>query len=120
MKIFIIIILKISLKDKHKKALNLTIIGGLRLKMATYKYKCENCGEFTVKMKMSEYKPLEVCPTCGSEVKRIFEVPSAMIFKGDGFYVNDYKKASEKPKDTGTTCCGGEKSNTCPSCSTKD
>lgn len=82
--------------------------------MATYKYKCENCGVFSVKMKMSEYKRLESCPECNGRVERVFEVPNAMIFKGEGFYVNDYKKTKEpacssgtcdKTKNTSDSCC---------------
>ncbi len=84
--------------------------------MATYKFRCENCGDFTIKMKMSEYKPLEKCPACEGKVKRVFEVPSAMIFKGEGFYITDYKKAKDKTKTTENSSDNTKKENKCKTC----
>jgi putative FmdB family regulatory protein len=70
--------------------------------MASYKYKCENCGEFEIEMPMSEYKPLESCPTCSGKVERVIGIPMAMIFKGEGFHINDYKKKETKSCDEGS------------------
>lgn len=90
--------------------------------MATYKYNCENCGDFIVEMPISKYKRLEECPTCKGKVERIIGVPSAMIFKGEGFYVNDYKKASNsETKNSGSEPGKKEKtkeksSSSCQSC----
>lgn len=77
--------------------------------MAVYKYYCEKCGEFTIEMPMNKYKRITECPSCKSKVERIINVPNAMIFKGEGFYVNDYKKSKpqepNKPKETESNQC---------------
>jgi predicted nucleic acid-binding Zn ribbon protein len=36
------------------------------------------------------------CPDCGEKAHRVFIAP-AIIFKGSGFYVNDYKAGSTLP-----------------------
>ena len=32
------------------------------------------------------------CPKCNGELKRLIGAGAGLIFKGSGFYVNDYKK----------------------------
>lgn len=58
--------------------------------MPTYEYECDGCGH-----KFEEFHSIketrEVCPECKEKkLRRLFGVPS-LIFKGPGFYVNDYK-----------------------------
>jgi putative FmdB family regulatory protein len=61
--------------------------------MPRYEYKCENCGEvFEVQQKFAD-EPLKVHEKCGGNVERIISAP-ALMFKGSGFYVNDYAKGS--------------------------
>jgi putative FmdB family regulatory protein len=61
--------------------------------MPRYEYKCENCGEvFEVQQKFAD-EPLKVHEKCGGQVERIISAP-ALMFKGSGFYVNDYAKGS--------------------------
>jgi putative FmdB family regulatory protein len=61
--------------------------------MPRYEYKCENCGEvFEVQQKFAD-EPLTVHEKCGGKVERIISAP-ALMFKGSGFYVNDYAKGS--------------------------
>jgi len=63
--------------------------------MPTYQYKCEDCGyTFEEFQKMSDAS-IEVCPKCGGKVHRIIGIGGGIIFKGAGFYVNDYKKSSK-------------------------
>ncbi len=70
--------------------------------MPTYDYKCEICGyKFEEFQKMSD-SPVEVCPECGGKVKRVIGGGSGIIFKGSGFYVNDYGKSS--CCSTGNSC----------------
>ena len=59
--------------------------------MPTYLYECENCGRFEEFQKITA-DPLEECPECSSEVRKIIGSPG-IIFKGSGFYVNDKKEA---------------------------
>lgn len=55
--------------------------------MPTYVYSCPSCVKIEVVQSFSD-EPLEVCPTCGSKVKRKIQ-PVVVEFKGNGFYVND-------------------------------
>ncbi len=43
--------------------------------MATYEYRCANCGPFEQRMPMGTATAVAVCPTCGREARRIFSVP---------------------------------------------
>ena len=63
--------------------------------MPRYDYICENCeGGYTFELKQSfDSEPVADCPICGSLSKRKFSsVP--IVFKGSGWYVNDYGKKS--------------------------
>jgi len=49
--------------------------------------------------------PLEICPQCEGNVRRLVSGGSGLIFKGSGFYLTDYakkdssnSKAEAKPK----------------------
>ena len=59
--------------------------------MPRYDYRCSGCGhEFEVKQSFSD-EPDALCPQCGVESRRVIHsVP--VVFKGSGFYVNDYGK----------------------------
>ena len=62
--------------------------------MPTYVYECSACDlTFEVEQRITE-DPLRDC-SCGSQgtVKRIIQ-PTAIMFKGSGFYVNDSNKAA--------------------------
>ena len=57
--------------------------------MPLYEYKCHSCGEkFEVIQKFSD-TPLQVHEKCGGPVERLIS-PSALKFKGTGWYVTDY------------------------------
>jgi len=57
--------------------------------MPLYEYKCHSCGEkFEVIQKFSD-TPLAVHDKCGGPVERLIS-PSALKFKGSGWYVTDY------------------------------
>lgn len=60
--------------------------------MPTYEYECETCHfHFEEFQKMTD-KPLQKCPKCGKRVKRLISPGAGFIFKGNGFYITDYKK----------------------------
>jgi putative FmdB family regulatory protein len=62
--------------------------------MPTYEYECKSCGHtFDVFQNMSD-APLKVCPQCGSELRRLINGGTGIIFKGSGFYVTDKNKGS--------------------------
>lgn len=59
--------------------------------MPTYEYECKKCGHhFEVFQKMAD-RHIKKCPKCSSAVKRLIGAGAGIIFKGPGFYANDYK-----------------------------
>lgn len=65
--------------------------------MPTYVYKREDGTKFEVVQKMSE-DPLKTCPETGQKVKRVISGGGGVIYKGDGWYVTDYKNQGKKPE----------------------
>ncbi len=66
--------------------------------MPTYVYECKECNEtFEVQQRITE-DPLTTC-RCGAsgKIKRVIQ-PIAVMFKGEGFHINDYA-----PKTGGST-----------------
>ena len=58
--------------------------------MPIYEYECPKCsGRFEQKRSFTDESPA-VCPKCQTKSRRVFS-PVPIIFKGSGFYVNDYK-----------------------------
>jgi len=58
-----------------------------------YEYQCPKCGRFELIRKFSD-PALTICPTCGSEVQKLFSAP-AIQFKGTGWYITDYARKSD-------------------------
>ena len=87
--------------------------------MPTYAYECTDCGHsFEAIQKMSD-NPLTSCETCGGTLrKRVF--PVGIVFKGSGFYVNDYARKGSEPvseaaaKPADSTAASDSKNNTEP------
>ena len=72
--------------------------------MPRYDYICENCeGDYIFELKQSfDSKPVANCPICGNLSKRKFSsVP--IVFKGSGWYVNDYGKKSSASTGASTS-----------------
>jgi putative FmdB family regulatory protein len=64
--------------------------------MPTYEYHCENCGndfELLQSMKSDSYAD---CPKCFKKATRKVSLSGGLVFKGSGFYINDYKKSGSK------------------------
>ena len=62
--------------------------------MPLYDYECLSCGNvFEVRQGFNDAPEAE-CPDCNHESKRLFR-PVGVIFKGSGFYVNEYGKGRE-------------------------
>lgn len=66
-------------------------VGGKRV--PRYDYRCQTCDhEFELRQSFSS-EPVADCPECGGNSRRLIRaVP--VVFKGSGFYVNDYGKGS--------------------------
>ena len=66
--------------------------------MPTYDYQCQTCGhEFEARQSMKD-PHLTDCPVadCAGPVKRKIGLGSGFIFKGNGFYITDYRSDSYK------------------------
>ncbi len=64
--------------------------------MPTYDYKCTICGHIFEEFQPMSAAPLVHCPQCGKDgLKRVFSTGAGMIFKGQGFYLTDYKKTGD-------------------------
>ncbi len=81
--------------------------------MPTYEYRCPKGHRFEVFQRMSD-DPVASCPDCGAEAERLISGGAGFLFKGDGFYITDYrsdeykKKASkEAPASDGGSSGGG-------------
>ena len=62
--------------------------------MPTYEYECLECRHKFEAFQSMKEEPIKECPKCQSNVRRLFGTGAGIIFKGSGFYVNDYKKSS--------------------------
>ena len=63
--------------------------------MPTYEYRCRDGHEFEVVQKMSD-DPLEACVRCGAPAERLISAGGGLLFKGDGFYITDYRSSEYK------------------------
>lgn len=67
--------------------------------MPTYEYKREDGTTFEIIQKMSE-PALTTCPTTGQKVRRVISGGGGVVYKGDGWYVTDYKNNGRKPESS--------------------
>ncbi len=65
--------------------------------MPTYEYKREDGTTFEVKQGINE-EALEKCPDTGQKVKRVITGGGGVVYKGEGWYVTDYKNNDRKEK----------------------
>ncbi|MCB1157325.1 MAG: zinc ribbon domain-containing protein [Leptospiraceae bacterium] len=71
--------------------------------MPTYEYKCLSCDTIFEHFQSMKDEPLSTC-LCEKkgEVKRLISNGGGIIFKGSGFYVNDYKPKSPESSQSET------------------
>jgi len=90
--------------------------------MPTYEYECLECKHKFEAFQSIKDEALKECPKCGKDVRKLFS-SAGIIFKGSGFYVNDYKKeptkmqsntyrdavehAANSPGESCASCCNG-------------
>ena len=63
--------------------------------MPTYEYRCPKGHHFELFQKMTD-EPRGVCPECGQEGERLISGGGGFLFKGNGFYITDYRSESYK------------------------
>jgi putative FmdB family regulatory protein len=68
---------------------------GVRREMPTYDYLCENGHRFELFQSMKD-DPLTKCQECDAPVKRLIGTGAGFLFKGDGFYITDYRSKEYK------------------------
>ena len=77
--------------------------------MPTYEYRCRECGrEFDVFQRMSD-KPGAPCPDCASVAERLISGGAGLLFKGDGFYITDYRSDDYRKKASEEAGAGADK-----------
>ena len=75
--------------------------------MPRYDYECDTCHHvFELKQSFSA-EPVATCPKCENRSRRlIHSVP--VVFKGSGFYVNDYGKGKSGSNGTSESTASSE------------
>ncbi len=92
--------------------------------MPLYEYKCTKCGSvFEIMQKVND-PPLKKCIHCQGLVKKLIS-PSALQFKGSGWYVTDYAPKGKqtpklKDKDTAKKDPGPSTEKKCPDSSSTE
>lgn len=80
--------------------------------LPAYDYKCNDCGHRFEERQSFYADPVAACPLCESAASRQF-VAVPIVFKGSGFYVNDYGKSSSytsaKSESNGASSDSGDK-----------
>ena len=67
--------------------------------MPTYAYRCTKCEhEFEAFEKMTASPHARKCPVCGGRSMRIISGGAGFLFKGEGFYVTDYRSEEYRSK----------------------
>lgn len=82
----------------------------------TYEYACAKCGHHFEKFQLISEKPLRVCPKelCGRKrwgkgrVNRVIGGGAGLLFKGNGFYITDYRSENYKAAAKKESSAGGE------------
>ena len=63
--------------------------------MPTYDYICDGCGHEFEAFESIKADPQKHCPKCNTEqLRRKIGAGAAILFKGSGFYITDYRSDS--------------------------
>ena len=65
--------------------------------MPTYDYECPNGHNFEAFQKMTD-EPVTECPECSAPARRKISGGAGFLFKGEGFYITDYRSEDYKKK----------------------
>ncbi len=81
--------------------------------MPTYEYKCLGCGVQFDRFQRITEDPIQECPECSGQTKRLIGAGAGLIFKGSGFYITDYrsegyKESAKKDKESPSSGNGGD------------
>lgn len=76
--------------------------------MPLYEYHCDSCGQNFEKLQRFSDDPLQIHEECGSGPVHRLISPSALQFKGSGFYITDYKKSNSSNSSKDAKSTGGK------------
>jgi putative FmdB family regulatory protein len=79
--------------------------------MPLYEYQCKQCSERHEIIQRFSDPPLEHCPKCGGDMKKLFSSP-AIQFKGSGFYKTDYASPGASGSSASTPSSSASSSET--------
>lgn len=68
--------------------------------MPIYEYRCESCGHRVERIQKLSDPPLTECERCKGKLTKVI-APSALQFKGTGWYITDYSNKGKPPKSEG-------------------
>ena len=80
--------------------------------MPTYDYRCAACGHVQEIFHGMKEKPKKTCPKCRKpKLERLVSGGAGFLFKGEGFYLTDYRsesyKAGQKADSAGSAPAAG-------------
>jgi putative FmdB family regulatory protein len=65
--------------------------------MPTYDYRCRKCSHTWEQFQSIKAEPIKKCPECKkNQAERVIGPGAAILFKGSGFYLTDYRSDSYK------------------------
>jgi putative FmdB family regulatory protein len=65
--------------------------------MPTYEYLCDECDHRFELFQSITSRPVRKCPSCGKlRVRRLISAGAGFLFRGDGFYLTDYRSEDYK------------------------
>jgi len=73
-----------------------------------YEYRCPKGHTFELFQRMSD-EPVAACPECGESASRVLSGGAGFLFKGEGFYITDYRSEDYKKKAKAEAGGGSEK-----------
>lgn len=76
--------------------------------MPTYDYRCPNGHEFELFQRISD-EPEADCPECGASAERQISAGAGFLFKGEGFYITDYRSDDYRKKASAEGGASAEK-----------
>ncbi len=74
--------------------------------MPTYEYECRACGKGFERRQAITEAPLDKCPACHGEVRRLVSGGTGFIFKGGGDGRAGQHGRECSLEQEGRTCCG--------------
>ena len=79
--------------------------------MPTYEYKREDGSRFEIRQGIND-DPLTTCPDTGQKVTRMISGGAGVVYKGDGWYVTDYKNGNSAENGDSTSEASGDNTST--------